>query len=71
MNEVSTFRGHWMGKGGLVITIEAKFLDEILLRVFLLAIQSNLYSFAFRFLFLQNHAISYSFYSALQHQCAL
>ncbi len=39
------------------------------LRVFLLAIHSHLYSFALRFLFLQTHATSYSFYSALL--CAL
>jgi hypothetical protein len=47
---------------------EATFLDEIqkkILKVFLLAIQSHLYSFALRFLFLQTHATSYSFYSAL------
>jgi hypothetical protein len=47
---------------------EAKFLDEIqtkIFRVFLVAIQSHLYSFAFRFLFLQTHATCYSFYSAL------
>jgi hypothetical protein len=31
----------------------------------LLAIHSHLYSFALRFLFLQNHATSYSFYNAL------
>jgi hypothetical protein len=46
----------------------AKFWDEIqskVLRVFLLAIQSQLYSFSLRFLFLQTHATSYSFYSAL------
>jgi hypothetical protein len=43
-------------------------LDEIqtkVLRVFLLAIQSHLYSFAFRFIFIQTNATSYSFYSAL------
>jgi len=47
---------------------EAEFLDEIqtkVLRVFLLAIQSHLYSFALRFLFLQTHVTSYSFCSAL------
>jgi hypothetical protein len=47
---------------------EAEFLDEIqkkVLRVFLLTIQSHLYSFALRFLFLQTHATSYSFKSAL------
>jgi hypothetical protein len=43
---------------------EAEFLDKIqikVLRVFLLAIHSHLYSFASRFLFLQTHATSYSF----------
>jgi hypothetical protein len=35
------------------------------LKVFLFAIHSNLYSFALRFIFLQTHATSYSFYSAL------
>jgi hypothetical protein len=41
-------------------------LDEIqtkVLRVFILAIQTDLYSFELRFLFLQTHATSYSFYS--------
>jgi hypothetical protein len=44
---------------------EAEFLDEIqtkVLRVFFLAIQNHL---ALRFLFLQNHATSFSFYRAL------
>jgi hypothetical protein len=43
-------------------------LDEIqtkVLRVFLLAIQSHLYSFALGFLFLQTRTTSYSFYSVL------
>jgi hypothetical protein len=47
---------------------EAQFLDEIKLkvsRVFLLAIHRHLYSFALRFLFLQTHATSYSFYSSV------
>jgi hypothetical protein len=47
---------------------EAAFLDEIqtkVLRVFLLTIQSRLYSFALRFLFLQIRETSYSFYSVL------
>ncbi len=47
---------------------EAEFLDEIqtkVLRVFLLAIHSHLYSFALRFLFLQTHATSYNFYSSV------
>ncbi len=35
------------------------------LRVFLLAIHSYLYSFALKFIFLQTQATSYSFYSAL------
>jgi hypothetical protein len=47
---------------------EAEFLDEIpakVLRVFLLAIHSQLYSFALRFLLLQAHATSYIFCSLL------
>ena len=47
---------------------EAEFLDVIgtkVLRVFLLAMHSHLYSFALRFIFLQTHAISYSFYSSV------
>jgi hypothetical protein len=44
---------------------EVEFLGEIKTKVFLLAIQSHLYSFALRYLFLQTHATSYSFYSAL------
>ncbi len=47
---------------------EAEFLDEIqkkVLKVFLLATQSHLYSFALIFLFLQTLATSISFYSAL------
>jgi len=42
---------------------EAELLDEIhtkVLRVFLLAIHRHLYSFAFKFLFLQTHATSYT-----------
>ncbi len=35
------------------------------LRVFLLAIHSHLYSFALKFLFLQTHSTSYSFYSSV------
>ncbi len=45
---------------------EAEFLEKIqkkVLRVFLLAIHSHLYSFALRFL--QTHATSYDFYSSL------
>ncbi len=44
---------------------EAEFLDKIqtkVLRVFLLATKSHLYSFSFRFLVFQTHAISYSFF---------
>ncbi len=51
---------------------EAEFLDENqkkVLRVFLLAIHSHLYSFALRFLFLQTHATSYSFYSSFNVHC--
>ncbi len=43
-------------------------MDEIqtkVLRVFLLAIHSHLYRFDLRFLFLQIHATSYSFYSSV------
>ncbi len=43
---------------------EAKFLNDIrtkVLRVFLLAIYSHLYSFASSFLFIQTNAISYIF----------
>jgi hypothetical protein len=41
---------------------EAEFLDEIQtkdLRVFLLALHSQLYSFALKFIFFQTHATSY------------
>jgi hypothetical protein len=51
-----------------ISTPEAEFSDEVqtkVLRVFLLAIHSHLYSFALRFLFLQTDASSYSFYNAL------
>jgi hypothetical protein len=37
--------------------------------VFRLAIHSHLYSFAFWFIFLQTHAISYSFYSSVTVHC--
>jgi hypothetical protein len=53
-------------------TPEAEFLDEIqtkVLRLFLLAIHSHLYSFAMIFLFLQTHATSYSFYSSFTVHC--
>jgi hypothetical protein len=39
------------------------------LRAFLLAIQNHLYSFALRFLFLQTHTTSYSFYSSVTVHC--
>ncbi len=48
-------------------SLEAEFLDKIktkVFRVFLLAIHSPLYSFALRFIFLQTHVTSYSFYSS-------
>jgi hypothetical protein len=46
----------------------AEFLDEIqtkVLRVFMLAIHIHVYSFALRFLFLQTHTTSNSFFSVL------
>jgi hypothetical protein len=46
-------------------TPESEFLDEIHTKVFLLAIQSHLYNFALRFLFLKTHTTCYSFYCAL------
>jgi hypothetical protein len=52
--------------------VEAEFLDEIqtkVLRVFILAIHSHLYSFALRFIFLQTHTTSYSFYSSVTVHC--
>ncbi len=51
---------------------EAEFLDEIqtkVLRVFLLAIHSHLYSFALRFMFLRTHPTSYRFYSSFTIHC--
>ncbi len=61
---------------------EAEFSDKIqtnVLRIFLLAIHSHLYSFVIRFIFLQTHAtcylflqthpISYSFYSSVTVHC--
>jgi hypothetical protein len=54
-------------------TPEAEFLNEIpdksLLLVFILAIHSHLCSFALRFLFLQTHGTSYSFYSSVTVHC--
>ncbi len=47
---------------------EAEFWDKVqtkILRKFLLAIYSHLYSFALRFLFLQTPATCYSFYSII------
>ena len=54
------------------VSTEAEFLDEIqaeILRVFLLAIHSHLYIVALRFLFLQTHTTSYSFYSSDTVHC--
>ncbi len=51
---------------------EAEILDEIetkILRVFLLAIHSHLFSFALRFLFLQTQASTYSLYSSFTVYC--
>jgi hypothetical protein len=60
-------------KKNLIRHPEAGFLNEIqtkvVVRVFLLAIHSHLYSFALRFLFLQTHATFYSFYSSVTVQC--
>jgi hypothetical protein len=39
--------------------------------IFLLAIQSHLYGFTLRFIFLQTHATSYSFYGELPRYCTL
>jgi hypothetical protein len=52
------------------LCLNAEFLDEIqtiVLRVCLLAIQSHVYSFALRFLFLQTHTTSYRFFWALMY----
>jgi hypothetical protein len=52
--------------------LEAEFLDEIqtkVLRMFLLAVHSDLSKFALRFLFLQTHATSHSFYSSVTVHC--
>ncbi len=51
---------------------ETEFMDEIhikVFRVFLLAIFSHLHSFAFRFLFFQSYATSYSFQSSVTVHC--
>jgi hypothetical protein len=51
---------------------KAEFSDEIQtkgFRVFPLVIRSHLYRFAFRFLFLENHSTSYSFYSSVTVHC--
>jgi hypothetical protein len=51
---------------------ETEFLDEIQTKVsrdFLLVIHSHLHSFVLRFLFLQTHAASYSFYSSVTVHC--
>jgi hypothetical protein len=47
---------------------EAEFLDENqtkFLRAFLLSIQSHICSFTFRFILLQTHTTTYSFYSSV------
>jgi hypothetical protein len=61
-------RQHWRFLSVSSDYQKAEFLDEMqikVLRVFLLAIQSHLCSFALRYLFLQTHATSYSFFIAL------
>jgi hypothetical protein len=66
-------RQRWWGKAFRDRNItEAEFLEEIqtkVLRVFLLAIHSLLYSCALRLLFLQTHATSYSFYNSATVHC--
>ncbi len=57
LNSKGHFDVYW---GRLMNEIQTK-----VLRVFLLAIPGHLYAFALRFLFLQNHATSYSFFSLL------
>jgi hypothetical protein len=55
-------------KGKCKVGPETEFLDEIqtkVLGIFFLANHSHLYSFALRFLFLQTHTTSYSFYSSV------
>jgi hypothetical protein len=50
---------------------EGELLDEIqtkVIRVFLLAIHSHIYSFALRFLFFQTNATSYGFYSTMKRR---
>ncbi len=57
----------WIVRAPLMCT-EAEFMDEIqtkVLWVFLFAIPGHLFTFALRFLFLQNHATSYSFFNLL------
>jgi hypothetical protein len=51
------------------ISPEDEFLDKIQTKFFLLAIHSHLYSFALRFLFIQTHATSYSFYGSVTEHC--
>ncbi len=65
---IGIVRSKGVGRDAVYPILEAEFLDEIqtkVLRVFLLAIHSHLYSFSLRFLFPQTHATSYSFYSVL------
>jgi hypothetical protein len=57
----SSVMHHLLDMLGLFNIPEAKFLDEIQTKEF----PPCYFSFALRFLFLQNHATSYSFYSAL------
>jgi hypothetical protein len=50
---------------------EVEFLDKIqtkVLRVFLLATKSHLYSFSLRFPFFKTHATSYSFFRNLKSE---
>jgi hypothetical protein len=66
------FQNPWVKRMCPQACTKAKFWDEIqtkLLRVFLLAIHSHLYGFDLRFLVLQTHATSYSFYSSVNVHC--
>jgi hypothetical protein len=63
-NVMSPQRDYRASEESLALSMEAEFLNEIqtkVLRVSLLAIHSNLYSFALRFIFLLTHATSHSF----------
>ncbi len=60
-----SIKQYWKHSWGRIL---AQNLHKVL-RVFLLAIHSHLYSFALRFIFLQTHATSYIFYSSVTVHC--